>query len=41
MVRRAAAGKLEEFAKIVEITKVKQDLIPLFHNPAADEQGSV
>ena len=35
MVRRAAAGKLGEFAKVVEPTNVKQDLIPLFHNLAA------
>jgi len=41
MVRRAAAGKLGEFAKVVEPTSVKQDLIPLFHNLAADEQDSV
>ena len=41
MVRRAAAGKLGEFAKVVEPTNVKQDLIPLFHNLAADEQDSV
>ena len=41
MVRRAAAGKLGEFAKVVEPAMVKQDLIPLFHNLAADEQDSV
>ena len=41
MVRQAAAGKLEEFAKVVEPTNVKQDLIPLFHNLAIDEQDSV
>ena len=41
MVRRAAAGKLGEFAKVVEPNNVKQDLIPLFHNLAADEQDSV
>ena len=41
MVRRAAAGKLGEFAKVVEPASVKQDLIPLFHNLAADEQDSV
>ena len=41
MVRRAAAGKLGEFAKVVEPNNVKQDLIPLFYNLAADEQDSV
>lgn len=41
MVRRAAAGKLGEFAKSVEPSNVKQDLIPLFHNLATDEQDSV
>jgi len=41
MVRRAAAGKLGEFAKAVEPENVKQDLIPLFHNLASDEQDSV
>ena len=30
-----------EFAKVVEPTNVKQDLIQLFHNLAADEQDSV
>ena len=29
MVRQAAAGKLGEFAKVVEPTNVKQDIIPL------------
>lgn len=41
MVRRAAAGKLGEFAKAVEPANVKLDLIPLFHNLAGDEQDSV
>lgn len=38
MVRRAAAGKLGEFAKVVEIDFVKSDLIPLFTALASDEQ---
>ena len=38
MVRQAAAGKLGEFTKVVEPNSVKQYLIPLFHNLAADEQ---
>ena len=28
----------QEFAKVVEPENVKQDLIPLFHNLASDEQ---
>ena len=38
MVRRAAAGKLGEFAKAVEMEYLKSDLIPLFINLASDEQ---
>ena len=38
MVRRAAAGKLGEFAKVVETEYLKSDLIPLFTTLAADEQ---
>ena len=38
MVRRAAAGKLGEFAKVVETDYLKSDLIPLFTSLAADEQ---
>ena len=41
MVRRAAAGKLGEFAKVVEPENMKQDIIPLFHSLASDEQDSV
>ena len=41
MVRRAAAGKLGEFAKVVEIDNLKTDLIPLFTALASDEQDSV
>lgn len=41
MVRRAAAGKLGEFAKVVELDYVKSDLIPLFSHLAQDEQDSV
>lgn len=38
MVRRAAAGKLGEFAKVVEVEYVKTDLIPMFVTLAQDEQ---
>ena len=38
MVRRAAASKLGEFAKEVELEYLKSDLIPLFVALAADEQ---
>ena len=38
MVRRAAAGKLGEFAKVVEPEYLKSDLIPLFTVLAQDEQ---
>ena len=38
MVRRAAAGKLGEFARVVETDYLKSDLIPLFTTLAADEQ---
>lgn len=38
MVRRAAAGKVGEFAKVVELEHVKSDLIPLFTALASDEQ---
>ena len=38
MVRRAAAGKLGEFAQVVEIDYLKSELIPLFVNLAQDEQ---
>ncbi|XP_013394072.1 serine/threonine-protein phosphatase 2A 65 kDa regulatory subunit A alpha isoform-like isoform X3 [Lingula anatina] len=38
MVRRAAASKLGEFAKVVEIEYLKSDLIPLFTALAQDEQ---
>uniref|UniRef100_T1J3L9 Protein phosphatase PP2A regulatory subunit A n=1 Tax=Strigamia maritima TaxID=126957 RepID=T1J3L9_STRMM len=41
MVRRAAAGKLGEFAKVVELEHLKADLIPMFVNLAQDEQDSV
>ncbi len=41
MVRRAAAGKLGEFAKAVETEYLKSDLIPLFTTLAADEQVRV
>ena len=41
MVRRAAASKLGEFATSVEAENVKEDLIPMFHNLASDEQDSV
>ena len=38
MVRRAAAGKVGEFAKVVEMEYLKSELIPLFTALAADEQ---
>ena len=38
MVRRAAAGKLGEFAKVVAPEQLKSDLIPLFTVLAQDEQ---
>ncbi|XP_020623362.1 serine/threonine-protein phosphatase 2A 65 kDa regulatory subunit A alpha isoform-like [Orbicella faveolata] len=41
MVRRAASGKLGEFAKCVELEFVKADLVSLFNNLANDEQDSV
>ena len=40
MVRRAASGKLGEFAKVVEVDFLKSDLIPMFVNLAQDEQAS-
>ena len=40
MVRRAAASKLGEFAKAVELEYLKSDVIPMFVNLAADEQVS-
>ena len=41
MVRRAAASKLGELAKAVELEQLKTDLIPLFVNLAGDEQVSL
>ena len=38
MVRRAAAGKLGEFAKVVEAEYLKSDFIQLFTMLASDEQ---
>ena len=38
MVRRAAASKLGEFAKVVELEYLKTDLIPMFVSLAQDEQ---
>lgn len=38
MVRRAAASKLGEFAKVLELDYVKGDIIPLFTALASDEQ---
>lgn len=40
MVRRAAASKLGEFAKVVELEYLKTDLIPMFVSLAQDEQVS-
>ena len=41
MVRRAAAGKIGEFAKVVETEFLKSELISLFNALASDEQDSV
>lgn len=41
MVRRAAANKLGEFAKVVETEYLKSDLIPNFVQLAQDDQDSV
>ncbi|KAK7810806.1 hypothetical protein U0070_019971 [Myodes glareolus] len=41
MVRRAAASKLGEFAKVLELDSVKTEIVPLFTNLASDEQDSV
>ncbi|CAF3329537.1 unnamed protein product [Rotaria socialis] len=41
MVRRAAASKLGEFAKVVEPEYLRQELVSLFTNLANDEQDSV
>lgn len=38
MVRRAAASKLGEFAKVLELEHVKSEIIPMFSNLASDEQ---
>ncbi|XP_032297798.1 LOW QUALITY PROTEIN: serine/threonine-protein phosphatase 2A 65 kDa regulatory subunit A alpha isoform-like, partial [Coturnix japonica] len=38
MVRRAAASKLGEFAKVLELEHVKGEIIPMFSNLASDEQ---
>ena len=38
MVRRAAASKLGEFAKVVEAEYLKSDLVPMFVSLAQDEQ---
>ena len=39
MVRRAASGKLGEFAKVVEVDYLKSDLVPLFVNLAQVLEG--
>lgn len=38
MVRRAAAGKLGEFAKVADTEYLRSDLISLFNSLAQDEQ---
>lgn len=38
MMRRAAASKLGEFAKVLELEHVKSEIIPMFSNLASDEQ---
>ncbi|XP_062912708.1 serine/threonine-protein phosphatase 2A 65 kDa regulatory subunit A alpha isoform-like isoform X4 [Mobula hypostoma] len=41
MVRRAAASKLGEFAKVLEPENIKSEILPMFTNLATDEQDSV
>ena len=41
MVRRAAAGRLGEFAAAIELDYVKSELVPLFATLVTDEQDSV
>lgn len=41
MVRRAAASKLGEFAKVVESDYLRQELVQQFNSLANDEQDSV
>ena len=41
MVRRAAAQKLSEFAKVVELEFLKLSVIPIFTFLSADDQDSV
>ena len=41
MVRRAAASKLGEFAKVAEPEYLRQELVQQFNNLANDEQDSV
>ena len=38
MVRRAAAGKIGDFAKVVEMEHLKAEIIPMFLGLANDEQ---
>lgn len=40
MVRRAAAGKIGDFAKVVEMEHLKAEIIPMFLGLANDEQFS-
>ena len=41
MVRRAAASKMGELAKVISIEFLKEDVIPMFQSLAQDEQDSV
>lgn len=41
MVRRAAASKLGEYAKVVESEYLRQEVVPLFTGLASDDQDSV
>lgn len=41
MVRRAAASKLGEFAKVVEEDHLKNEFYPIFEDLAKDDQDSV
>lgn len=38
MVRRSAAGKLTDFAKVLELQHLKDEFIPVFDNFSKDDQ---
>ncbi|KAF2883855.1 hypothetical protein ILUMI_22324 [Ignelater luminosus] len=41
LVRRSAAGKLTEFARVLELQYLKDEFIPVFDNFSKDDQDSV